>query len=224
MYADLCLQLSKELPSFPPPPNSDKPIMFVQILLNTCQDEFEGAEEARVQMNNIVSPPEREEMERVVKKRVMGTIRLISELYKKDMVKDWIITTCLESMLAAKQVAGDKGQKGPPSVPEDNIEAACEVLSTAGAKVAKSENDKLKRKLEDVFRQLGVLEKDKHLSSRIRFVIKDTIDLRKGHWVPRREVRASGLGLMPVRGFLGLSYPSKCVEALMTYPPLTPDP
>ena len=47
MYADLCLQLSKELPSFPPPPGGDKPVTFVQILLNTCQDEFEGAEEAR---------------------------------------------------------------------------------------------------------------------------------------------------------------------------------
>ena len=105
------------------------------------------------------------------------------------MVKDWIITTCLESMLAAKPNAGDKGKgaAAQSSVPEDNIEAACEVLSTAGAKVAKSDNDKLKRKLEDVFRQLGALEKDKHLSSRIRFVIKDIIDLRKGNWVPRRE-------------------------------------
>lgn len=48
MYADLCLQLSKELPSFPPPPGGDRPVTFVQILLNTCQDEFEGAEEARM--------------------------------------------------------------------------------------------------------------------------------------------------------------------------------
>lgn len=37
MYADLCLRLSKELPSFPPPPGSDKFVSFRQILLNTCQ-------------------------------------------------------------------------------------------------------------------------------------------------------------------------------------------
>lgn len=43
MYADLCLHLSKELPSFPPPAGSDKPLAFRQILLNTCQDEFEEA-------------------------------------------------------------------------------------------------------------------------------------------------------------------------------------
>lgn len=47
MYADLCLRLSKELPSFPPPAGSDKPVSFRQILLNTCQDEFEGAEGQR---------------------------------------------------------------------------------------------------------------------------------------------------------------------------------
>lgn len=40
-------QLSEELPSFPPPVGGDKPVSFRQILLNTCQDEFEGAENLR---------------------------------------------------------------------------------------------------------------------------------------------------------------------------------
>jgi translation initiation factor 4G len=47
MYADLCLSLSKELPSFPPAEGEDKPVMFRRVLLNTCQDEFEAAESAR---------------------------------------------------------------------------------------------------------------------------------------------------------------------------------
>ncbi len=47
MYGDLCVSLSKELPHFPPPPGSDKPLSFRQILLNTCQDEFEAAADAR---------------------------------------------------------------------------------------------------------------------------------------------------------------------------------
>jgi translation initiation factor 4G len=47
VYAELCVRLSTELPSFPPPTGSDKAISFKQILLNTCQDEFEGTEEAR---------------------------------------------------------------------------------------------------------------------------------------------------------------------------------
>ncbi len=164
MYADLCLQLSKELPSFPPPPGADKPVTFVQILLNTCQDEFEGAEEARAALQSGGDAAEREEHERGVKKRVMGTMRLISELYKKDMVRDWIITTCLESLLSK--------EKGRAVYSEDSIEAACEMLSTAGAKVAKSESEKMRKKLDDVFKQLAALEKDKAMSSRIRFVLR----------------------------------------------------
>ena len=49
------------------------------------------------------------------------------------------------------------------------------MLNTAGAKVAKSENEKMRRKLEDVFKQLAALEKDKNMSSRIRFVLRDVI-------------------------------------------------
>lgn len=58
-------------------------------------------------------PAAREEAERGVKKRVMGTMRLISELYKLDMVKDWIITMCMEDLLNAPK------NRLPP---EDNIE------------------------------------------------------------------------------------------------------
>jgi hypothetical protein len=47
VHADLCLKLADELPSFPPPAGADKPVSFRQILLNTCQDEFEGAENLR---------------------------------------------------------------------------------------------------------------------------------------------------------------------------------
>ena len=63
-------------------------------------------------------PESREEIERAVKKRVMGNMRLISELYKLDMVKDWIMTTCIEDLLAAP-----KG-KLPP---DDNIEVCVRV-------------------------------------------------------------------------------------------------
>lgn len=47
MYADLCLQLSKELPSFPPQEGDERPMSFKRVLLNTCQDEFEGVAAAR---------------------------------------------------------------------------------------------------------------------------------------------------------------------------------
>ncbi len=47
MYADLCLHLAREVPEFPPGEGESRPIKFKRVLLNTCQDEFEGVAEAR---------------------------------------------------------------------------------------------------------------------------------------------------------------------------------
>eukprot|EP00798_Chlamydomonas_sp_ICE-L_P009725 gene9725-7598_t len=197
MYADLCLQLSKELPTFPPPDEESKPISFHQILLNTCQDEFEGTEAAKREMLAIADEPERNKAEsaemlaiadeaernkaeRAVKKRTLGNMRLMSELYKQEMVKDWIMCTCIESLLEKEQ-----GKSLPA---DDNIEAAAEIIGTAGSKIAKSENAQTRAKLEDFFKQLGKFETDKNLLPRVRFLIRDLMDLRKANWVARREV------------------------------------
>ena len=67
------------------------------------------------------------------------------------------------------------------------------MLSTAGAKVAKSDNDKMKRKLEDVFKQLQALEKEKGLSSRIRFVLRD-IMVRMGKEGAMKAWTNEGIG------------------------------
>eukprot|EP00199_Chlamydomonas_sp_CCMP681_P001146 CAMPEP_0119108212 /NCGR_PEP_ID=MMETSP1180-20130426/13526_1 /TAXON_ID=3052 ORGANISM="Chlamydomonas cf sp, Strain CCMP681" /NCGR_SAMPLE_ID=MMETSP1180 /ASSEMBLY_ACC=CAM_ASM_000741 /LENGTH=774 /DNA_ID=CAMNT_0007093803 /DNA_START=23 /DNA_END=2347 /DNA_ORIENTATION=- len=179
MYADLCLRLSKELPSFPPPAGSDKLVTFRQILLNTCQDEFEGTEAAREAASKCTDLNEREQAERAVKKRTLGNVRLISELYKQDMVKDWIMTTCMEDLLSFKG-------RVPP---EHNIEAACEMITTAGMRLTKSDRPETKKKLEEVLKSLEKIGSDfKNVSARIRFVIKDVLDLKKSNWVPRREV------------------------------------
>lgn len=47
MYADLCLHLSREVPEFPPGDGEARPIKFKRVLLNTCQDEFEGVVDGR---------------------------------------------------------------------------------------------------------------------------------------------------------------------------------
>jgi translation initiation factor 4G len=78
--------------------------------------------QALTKMSDVAA---REEAERAVKKRTMGNMRLISELYKQDMVKDWIMTACMEDLLlmtghGAAAAAGGKGATRVP--PEDNIE------------------------------------------------------------------------------------------------------
>ncbi|GLI58622.1 hypothetical protein VaNZ11_000357 [Volvox africanus] len=183
MYGDLCVSLSKELPHFPPPLGEDKPLSFRQILLNTCQDEFEGAADAREELASISDPTEREEAERRVKKRVLGNMRLMSELYKQDMVKDWIMVTCIDELLSARAT---KSAKTPP---EDNIEAVLEIVKLSGAKLSKSEKQDTLKKLEKVLRELERLMADKGngISTRVRLAIKDVLELKRANWVPRRE-------------------------------------
>lgn len=47
MYAQLCEALAAQLPELAPPKGESKPMSFQRLLLNHCQDQFEGTLEAR---------------------------------------------------------------------------------------------------------------------------------------------------------------------------------
>lgn len=94
------------------------------------------------------------------------------------MVRDWIITTCMEELLVAP-----KGRL--PA--EDSVEAVCELITTAGGRLAKAERPETRKKLDEVMRGLDRLALEKGVPPRVRFIIKDLGDLRRANWVPRRE-------------------------------------
>lgn len=68
------------------------------------------------------------------------------------------------------------------------LQSACEILSTAGAKLCKSDKGETSKKVDKVFKELERLGAEKVLPSRIRFVIRDVLELKRSGWVPRREV------------------------------------
>ena len=172
MYADLCAELDAALPEFEGP---DGPQSFKKMLANTCQEEYESTEAARIHAQSIAGEA-RDAADRKAKQRLLGNVRLIAELFKKGMVNDRIILLILSDLL------GPQDQQEPS---EDSIEAACEVVATAGA--ALEETPRSKARLDAVFAQLAKLAAAKGYAPRIRFVIRDVIDLRSQHWVARRE-------------------------------------
>jgi translation initiation factor 4G len=172
MYADLCSELDAALPEFEGP---DGPQQFKKMLANTCQEEYEATEAARAEAQ-AQSGDARENAERKAKQRLLGNVRLIAELFKKGMVNDRIMVLILSDLLGSTE-----GQE--PS--EDSLEAACEVIATAGA--ALEETARSKTRLDNIFTQLGRLSNSRGYAPRIRFVIRDVIDLRSQHWVARRE-------------------------------------
>lgn len=197
MYADLCDRLSKQLPEFPPPVGESRPMSFRRVLLNTCQEEFEGAAAAR-QAIEQVPEEQKESITRTAKMRTLGNIRLIAELFKKSVVPEKIVHMCIQDL------TGDAKQE--PS--ENNVEAVCELLTVAG-KTLDSASAQSKQRTSSYFSMMEKWMVSKDLPSRTRFMVRDLIELRRSNWIPRRaqlqaktieEIHAEAhaeLGMMP---------------------------
>lgn len=182
------MKISKVLPEFPPLEGESKPMTFRRVLLNTCQEEFEGAAAQRatiiaeIDAEPNISEEEKEFRMRKVKLRTLGNIRLIGELYKEKMIMEKILHACVTDLLGIGNQEKGKKQELPP---EENIEALCNLLTTVGKTLDCSVRSK--PLLEGYFSRLTALASTPAVPSRIRFMCRDVVDLRKNKWKPRRE-------------------------------------
>ncbi|XP_048132926.1 eukaryotic translation initiation factor 4G [Rhodamnia argentea] len=179
MYANLCRHLAQELPDFI---EDDNKITFRRVLLNKCQEEFERGEREEEEANKAEeegeikqSEEEREEKRIKARRRMLGNIRLIGELYKKRMLTEKIMHECIKKLLG--------GQHETPE--EEDIEALCKLMSTIGEMI---DHPKAKDHMDTYFEGMWNLSNNMNLSSRVRFMLKDSIDLRRNKWQQRRKV------------------------------------
>uniref|UniRef100_A0A7N0UPI3 Eukaryotic translation initiation factor 4G n=1 Tax=Kalanchoe fedtschenkoi TaxID=63787 RepID=A0A7N0UPI3_KALFE len=177
MYADFCYHLSGELPDFG---GENEKITFKRVLLNKCQEEFERGEREQEEANRsedsemTQTKEEREERRVQARGRMLGNIRLIGELFKKKMLTEKIMHECIRKLL---------GQHQNPD--EEDIEALCKLMSTIGEMI---DHPVAKPHMDAYFDRMDMLSVDMNLSSRVRFMLKDAIDLRKNKWQQRRKV------------------------------------
>ncbi|XP_078522280.1 eukaryotic translation initiation factor 4 gamma 1 isoform X4 [Lissotriton helveticus] len=167
-------------------PTTDKPavtVNFRKLLLNRCQKEFEKDkddaevfEKKQKEMDAAVLPEEKtrlhDELELardMARRRSLGNIKFIGELFKLKMLTEAIMHDCVVKLLKNHD--------------EESLECLCRLLSTIGKDL---DFEKAKPRMDQYFNQMDKIIKEKKTSSRIRFMLQDLLDLRLCNWVPRR--------------------------------------
>ena len=175
LYARLCADLSSELKEKIGEENTKQ---FKRLLLNKCQKEFEQEKKDELEKNTAaldLKPEEIEEKEFMLRKKKVGNMIFIGELYLQDMLSERIMHEVIKRLLV-----------NPVPLPSsDDIELLCRLLTTIGKKL---DHEKSKKYVNFYFGKMETLSQDAaNLASRLRFMLRDVIDMRNNNWVARME-------------------------------------
>ncbi|XP_077998892.1 eukaryotic translation initiation factor 4 gamma 3-like isoform X2 [Glandiceps talaboti] len=180
-YANMC----RCLMSIKVPTEDGKSVVnFRKLLLIRCQKEFEKSKEdnneleaKRLAAEAAEAGPEKNRLheeyefyETKMRRRSLGNIRFIGELFKLKMLTEPIMHDCVVKLLKAHD--------------EDSLECLCRLITTIGKDL---DHEKAKPRVDQYFTQMEKIVKGKKHSSRVRFMLQDVIELRQNKWVPRRD-------------------------------------
>ncbi|XP_018539589.1 eukaryotic translation initiation factor 4 gamma 1 isoform X5 [Lates calcarifer] len=165
---------------------TDKPgvtVNFRKLLLNRCQKEFEKDKDDdeifERKQKELEAASGEEEKQRLIeeledakdkaRRRSLGNIKFIGELFKLKMLTEVIMHDCIVKLLKNHD--------------EESLECLCRLLSTIGKDL---DFEKAKPRMDQYFNQMEKIIKERKTTSRIRFMLQDVLDLRRNNWVPRR--------------------------------------
>ncbi|KAI9167359.1 LOW QUALITY PROTEIN: Eukaryotic translation initiation factor 4 gamma [Paramyrothecium foliicola] len=161
--------------------------LFRKYLLNRCQEEFErgwtttlpeapkeGEEAAAAakegdKTGDAVMLSDEYYAAAAAKRRGLGLVQFIGELYKLGMLTERIMHECVRKLV---------DYKGVPD--EAEIESLCKLLRTIGANLDATE--KGRPMMDAYFQRIQTMADLPELQSRMRFMLLDVIDLRRANW------------------------------------------
>lgn len=183
-YGNMCRCLAMlKVPSVDKATQQYTTVNFRKLLLNRCQKEFEKDkvddvvfERKQKELDSAATATERERLREELeeakdkaRRRSIGNIKFIGELFKLKMLTEAIMHDCVVKLLKNHD--------------EESLECLCRLLTTIGKDL---DFEKAKPRMDQYFNQMEKIVKERKTSSRIRFMLQDVIDLRLHNWVSRR--------------------------------------
>jgi hypothetical protein len=125
------------------------------------------------------NPDDRVVYKEKLRRRKLGNVKFIGELFKSKLLSEKIIQECVKILFDS--VHNTKSDK---ETMEHHCELVCKLLTTIGKLI---DSSKATPFMQQYFGEIQKLSQDDNVSSRIRFMFQDLAELRKNNWVPRRE-------------------------------------
>lgn len=204
--------------------------LFRKYLLNRCQEEFErgwtvnlpeppkegedGAEKPAAAEGEAEGEDEKKAageaallsdeyyIAAAAKRRGLGLVQFIGELYKLGMLTERIMHECVRKLV---------DYKGIPD--EAEVESLCKLLRTIGANL--DETEKGRPMMDAYFQRIQNMVDLPEMASRIKFMLMDVIDLRKARWISK-EADKGPKTLEEVRAEAEAQQAAKAQEAART--------
>ncbi|RMZ91766.1 hypothetical protein DV736_g1024, partial [Chaetothyriales sp. CBS 134916] len=155
--------------------------LFRKYLLNRCQEEFERGWKV-----NLPARKEGETEEAVMlsdeyyqaaaaKRRGLGLVRFIGELFKLGMLTERIMHECVKKLV---------DYEGTPE--EAEVESLTSLLRTIGKQLDNPES-KAQQRMDVYFQRISATVELPDLPSRLKFMLMDIVDLRRKGWVSKDD-------------------------------------
>lgn len=172
MYADLCVRLEADPRLAPAMGAVGEPTSFRHLLLHQCQVAFEQLLEPRAEDANEgdLTLEAKEEQELLRKRRALGNVKFVGQLMVRGMLSSRLLVACSDALL-----------RGQTTCPEA-LESLAALLTVAGKKFDGRSDWQYSDRLDAIFGRLRELTKDKMVSARVRFLLRDLLELRESGW------------------------------------------
>ncbi|XP_053697907.1 eukaryotic translation initiation factor 4 gamma 1-like [Sabethes cyaneus] len=195
-FTDTYAQMCKEVGSIIKISTGDnQQANFKRKLITQCQREFEKHHTDKEQNANEIEESKKkateektdeiedlqfelEEKDIRIRRRALGTIRFIGELFKHKQLTHKIMYTCINILLSEEMLD------------EESLECLCKLLSTIGCRMEQECDPMGLQYCFDRLQEIVDRKSTIQVCNRIRFMILDLMDVRKNNWQPRRAQAA----------------------------------